>query len=240
MGTQEPEQAETGDVFGDDADEQRSSSSRTQSDDARGGADEVVVYSDSVCPFCSLGRESLEQYREQRDEPLETDWHAFDLRGHKRDESGEIQADVDDGKDEAYFERVRENVNRLGEKYDAEIDLDAAPDTDSWDAQQAALYVRQEHPERFAAFDDALFEAYWLDHRDIGDDEVIADVAESVGLDGEAVREAVHDEEWAEELEAEFQEARERGVTGVPTFAHENHAARGAVPPEQLERLVEG
>lgn len=227
MGTQEPEQAETGDVVGDHAEDD-------------GSTDEVVVYSDYVCPFCYLGRESLEQYREQRDEPLATVWHPFDLRGHKRDESGEIQEDVDDGKDEAYFERVRENVQRLGEKYDAPIDLDATPDTDSWDAQQAALYVREAHPEQFAAFDDALFAAYWLDHRDIGDEAVIVDVAESVGLDGEAVREAVNDEKWAEELEAEFQAARERGVTGVPTFVYDNHAARGAVPPEQLERLVEG
>lgn len=216
MGMQKQEEAETGD------------------------ADKVVVFSDYVCPFCYLGRASLEQYREGRDAPLETEWHPFDLRGHKRDESGEIQEDVDDGKDEAYFDRVRKNVEHLGEKYDAQIDLDAAPDTDSWDAQQAALYVREEHPERFEAFDGALFEAYWLDHRDIGDEEVLAEVAESVGLDGEAVREAVNDEEWAEKLEAEFDDARQRGVTGVPTFAYDNHAARGAVPPEQLERLVEG
>jgi predicted DsbA family dithiol-disulfide isomerase len=217
MGTQEQEVAESADE-----------------------ADEIVVYSDYVCPFCYLGRASLDQYRQSREEPLDTEWHPFDLRGHKRDASGEIQDDVDDGKDEAYFEQVRENVARLGEKYDAEIDLDAVPDTDSWDTQQAALYVREAHPEQFEAFDDALFEAYWLDHRDIGDEAVIVDVAESVGLDGEAVREAIHDDEWAEELEAEFREARQRGVTGVPTFAYENHAARGAVPPEQLERLVEG
>jgi predicted DsbA family dithiol-disulfide isomerase len=219
MGTQEPAQAETGDAS---------------------AADEVVVYSDYVCPFCYLGRASLEQYRRQRDEPLETDWQPFDLRGHKRDESGEIRDDVDDGKDEAYFERVRENVTRLGEKYDAEIDLDATPETDSWDAQQAALYVREAHPEQFEAFDDALFEAFWVDHRDIGDEAVIVEVAESVGLDGERLRDVLHDDEWAEKLDAEFEKARQRGVTGVPTFAYDNHAARGAVPPEQLERLVEG
>jgi predicted DsbA family dithiol-disulfide isomerase len=204
------------------------------------GPDELVVFSDYVCPFCYLGRASLDQYRDERSAPLETAWHPFDLRGHRRDESGEIQEDVDDGKDEAYFEQVRENVQRLGEKYDAELDLDAVPDTDSWDAQLAALYVRDEYPEQFAAFDDALFEAFWDDHRDIGDEEVIVDVAASVGLDGEEIREALHDEEWAERLEFEFQEARQRGVTGVPTFAYDNHAARGAVPPEQLERLVEG
>lgn len=209
-------------------------------DEAGTGADEVVVFSDYVCPFCYLGRESLDQYREGRDAPLDVEWHAFDLRGYRRDENREIEDDVDDGKDEAYFERVRENVAQLGEKYDVDVDIDAVPDTDSWDAQQAARYVREAHPEQFAAFDDALFEAYWVDHRDIGDLDVIAEIADSVGLDGEEVREAATDEGWADRLESEFQEARDRGVTGVPTFATDGHAARGAVPPEQLERLVEG
>ncbi|QKY21305.1 DsbA family protein [Halolamina sp. CBA1230] len=203
-------------------------------------ADEVVVFSDYVCPFCYLGRESLERYREQRDAPLDVAWHPFDLRGHKRDENREIRADVDDGKDDSYFEQVRENVERLGEKYDVELDIDAVPDTDSWNAQQAAFYVREEHPEQFAAFDDALFVAYWDDHRDIGDLDVIADVAEEADLDAEEVREAATDESWADRLAEQFQEARDRGVTGVPTFAADGHAARGAVPPEQLERLIEG
>jgi predicted DsbA family dithiol-disulfide isomerase len=204
-------------------------------------ADEVVVFSDYVCPFCYLGRESLELYREQRDAPLDVEWRPFDLRGYRRDENREIQADVDDGKDESYFERVRENVQRLSEKYDVELDLEATPDTDSWNAQQAAFYVREHYPEAFAAFDDALFAAFWDDHRDIGDPDVIADAAaEDVGLDAEEIREAATDDEWADRLEEQFQEARDRGVTGVPTFAADGHAARGAVPPEQLERLIEG
>ena len=82
--------------------------------------------------------------------------------------------------------------------------------------------------------------AFWDDHRDIGDPDVIAEVAESVGLDGEEIRQAATDEEWADRLEEQFQQARDRGVTGVPTFAADGHAARGAVPPEQLERLIEG
>ncbi len=203
-------------------------------------ADEVVVFSDYVCPFCYLGRESLERYREGREAPLDVEWHPFDLRGYRRDENREIQEDVDNGKDESYFERVRENVARLSEKYDVELDLEATPDTDSWNAQQAAFYVREHYPEAFAAFDDALFAAFWDDHRDIGDPDVIADAAEEADLDAEEIREAATDEEWADRLEEQFQAARDRGVTGVPTFAADGHAARGAVPPEQLERLIEG
>jgi len=47
-------------------------------------AEPITVYSDYVCPFCYLGRKSLEQYQERRDEPLEIDWHPFDLRAGKR------------------------------------------------------------------------------------------------------------------------------------------------------------
>lgn len=202
--------------------------------------DTLTVFSDYVCPFCYLGRASLEQYQASRDDPLDVTWHAFDLRGHKRGEDGEIRDDVDDGKDDAYFEQARENVRRLSEEYDVEIDFDAVPDIDSWNAQQAALYVRDEETEAFEAFDDALFEAYWTDYRDIGDVDVLADLAGSVdGLDADAVRDAATDEEWADRLRAEFREGKQFGITGVPTFVYDGHVARGAVPPQQLERLVE-
>ena len=200
----------------------------------------VTVFSDYVCPFCYLGRASFERFRREREGALDAEWHPFDLRGQKRDGGGEIDDSVDDGKDEEYFERVRENVARLGERYGVEVDLDAVPDVDSWNAQQAALYVREERPDAFEAFDDAVFAAYWDDHRDIGDPDVLADLAAEAGLDPGAVGTAAGSDEWERRLEAAFREAREAGVTGVPTFAYGRHAARGAVPPEQLERLVDG
>lgn len=211
-----------------------------ESTDAVDAQDELLVYSDYVCPFCYLGRASLERYRDQRAEPLATGWHPFDLRGYKRDDDGEIRENVDDGKDEEYFAQVRENVSRLEAEYDVSMDIDAVPDVDSWDAQQAALYVQEERTEAFAEFHDALFEAYWTDHRDIGSEDVLVDVAESAGVDGDEVRRAVESDEWADRLEAAFEEARDLGITGVPTFVADGHAARGAVPPEQLRRLVEG
>jgi predicted DsbA family dithiol-disulfide isomerase len=54
------------------------------------------------------------------------------------------------------------------------------------------------------------------------------------------VRDAVDDDQLERELRERFDAARERGVTGIPTFAYGEHAARGAVPPEQLRRLVDG
>jgi predicted DsbA family dithiol-disulfide isomerase len=200
----------------------------------------ITVFSDYVCPFCYLGRHSLERYRDDRDERLAIDWHPFDLRAGQRGPDGEIDHSVDDGKDEEYFEQARENVRRLQEKYDVEMTLEIAEEIDSFDAQVASLYVKEEYPERWPDFDWAIFEALWTEGRDVGDPDVLADLAADVGVDPDEVREAVADDDLRERLRGQFEAAQRQGVTGVPTFAYEGYAARGAVPPEHLERLVEG
>lgn len=201
----------------------------------------ITVYADYVCPFCYLGRRSLSRYQDGREEELEIDWHPFDLRAQKRGPDGEIDHGVDDGKDEEYYAQARENVERLREEYDAEMALDVATDIDSLDAQVASYYVKENYPyERWLDFDVAVYEALWQENRDIGDLDVIADLAEDAGLDPDEIRDAVGDGETRRAVEELFDDARQQGVTGVPTFAYEGYAARGAVPPEQLERLVEG
>lgn len=205
--------------------------------------DHITIYSDYVCPFCYLGHRSLETYQQSRDRDLGIEWHPFDLRSHKRGPDGEIDHSMEDGKDEAYFERARENVRRLKTQYDAEemLDFQEIPDEiDSLNAQVASFYVTEAYPERWLDFDEAIFEALWVDGRNIGDVDVLADIAESVELDPTDIREAISDEALRAELHEEFRAAQRDGVSGVPTFTYDGYAARGAVPPEQLERLVEG
>ncbi|WP_058364862.1 DsbA family oxidoreductase [Haloparvum sedimenti] len=200
----------------------------------------LEVYSDYVCPFCYLGRIAFDRYQEEREEPLELEWHPFDLRGRKRGPDGEVDVTAADGKDDEYYEQARQNVRKLQERYDAEMAQELRKDVDSWNTQQASLYVRETHPESWRAFDEALLDALWKDGRDIGDPDVIADVAADAGLDPEEIREAVADEEWHDRLAAAFEESKRAGVTGVPTWVYDGYAASGAVPPEHLERLVEG
>lgn len=202
---------------------------------------EVTVYSDYVCPFCYLGRQSLEQYAETRGSPLRVDWHPFDLRAGKRTEDGTIDHEAEDGKDEEYYERARENVRRLQEQYDVEMVEELRTDVDSLPAQLVSFRVREtEAYGTWLAFDEAVFDALWREGRDIGDPEVLEELAADTGVDPAVVEGAVDDEALREELEVEFDRAKRQGVTGVPTFACDGTAARGAVPPEHLRRLVEG
>jgi predicted DsbA family dithiol-disulfide isomerase len=202
----------------------------------------ITVYSDYVCPFCYLGRQSLSAYQETRDQPLEIAWRPFDLRADKRGPDGEIDRSVDDGKDEAYYDEVRENVARLKDEYGADemLDFGETPEVDSFDAQLASAYVDEKHPETWLAFDEAVFEALWVEGRDVGDPDVVVELAANVGLDGDEIREAIDDAESRERLREDFGAAKRAGVSGVPTFVYDGRAARGAVPPEHLRRLVEG
>ncbi|WP_251329503.1 DsbA family oxidoreductase [Haloplanus pelagicus] len=203
--------------------------------------EQLTVYSDYVCPFCYLGRRSLDRYQAERDEPMAIDWRPFDLRAGKRGPDGEIDHTVDDGKDEDYYAQARENVRRLREEYDAEMAQEIATDVDSRPAQAVSFRVKEHEPyETWLAFDEAVFEALWIDGRDIGDAAVLEDCAETAGLDPAVVREALDDDALLERLDDLFETAQRQGITGVPTFAYDGHAARGAVPPEQLRRLVEG
>ena len=209
--------------------------------DSRPEEEVITVYSDYVCPFCYLGRQSLDNFQETREVELQIDWRPFDLRSGKRNPDGSIDHDADDGKDDAYYEQARENVRRLQEQYGAdEMELDLATDVDSLPAQLVSVAIRErEGYERWLDFDEAVFAALWEAGRDIGSEDVLVDLATDVGVDAD-VRETLADDDRRSALREQFRAASQRGVTGVPTFVYDGHAARGAVPPEQLERLVEG
>jgi len=200
----------------------------------------LVVYADYVCPFCFLGYESLDSYRESRSDPLDVEWRPYDLRAGQRDDEGNIDHSIETGKDEEYYESARQNVERLAEEYGVEMAQEIAKDVDPVDAQRVAYQAADDHPDAFEPFHRSLFDALWHDGRDIGDTAVIEELAIEAGLPDGYVAETLSSEGSMDALEAAFAEARSRRITGVPTFMYGDHAARGAVPPEHLRRLVEG
>ena len=199
----------------------------------------IVVYADYVCPFCYLGRASLDQYLDDVDDPPRVEWRFFDLRSQKRGPDGEIDHSVDDGKDDAYFEQAQENVRRLADRYGVEMTQDFSLEVDSWNAHQVALSLQRDHDEEtFEAFHDGVFDALWKEGRDIGDPDVLVGIAEEAGVSADEVHAALADDDLRDELQEHFEASQRAGVTGVPTFVYDQYAARGAVPPEQLRRLV--
>ena len=90
-----------------------------------------------------------------------------------------------------------------------------------------------------AAIHDKLYRAYFVDRRNIGDPEVLVEIAESVGLSGEEARAVIAERRFKDEVDADWTKSHRYGVTGVPTFVAERYGVVGAQPYEVLEQLVE-
>ena len=88
------------------------------------------------------------------------------------------------------------------------------------------------------AIHDALFRAYFVDGRNIGEGEALVDIAASVGLPAEQARKVLAERSYSAAVDADWNASRKIGVTGVPTFAAGRHGVVGAQPYEVLEELV--
>ena len=85
---------------------------------------------------------------------------------------------------------------------------------------------------------DALYKAYFVDGRNIGDPETLVAIAESAGLAADAARKVIAERSFKAAVDQDWTLSRRVGVTGVPTFAAGGQGVVGAQPYEVLEELV--
>ena len=85
---------------------------------------------------------------------------------------------------------------------------------------------------------EALFQAYFVEGKNIGNIDILVDIAEAVGLSRSKARQILVTRAFKDIVAADWQRAMRLGVTGVPTFAAQGRGVVGAQPYEILERLV--
>ena len=89
------------------------------------------------------------------------------------------------------------------------------------------------------ALHDALYKAYFVDARNIGDTEILVELAQSVGLSAEEARAVLAERRFKEAVDADWAKSHRYGVTGVPTFVADRYGVVGAQPYEVLEQLLD-
>ena len=89
-----------------------------------------------------------------------------------------------------------------------------------------------------AAIHDALYKAYFVDGKNVGDIDVLLEVAEAVGLPADDARAVLEQRTFENVVDADWAKSRDYGVTGVPTFVAGGHGVVGAQPYEALAQLM--
>jgi predicted DsbA family dithiol-disulfide isomerase len=200
----------------------------------------ISVFSDVICPWCYLGKRRLERALDQLGlrESATVEWLPFEL-------NPEMPAEG--------VERSVYRARKFGAERSAELDkqmtelgreeginfafdrMQRTPNTRK--AHMLITAARQEG--RTDSLAEALFRVYFEVGRDVGDEEVLLDLATQVGLDRSQAQAALNSDELRARIMRVEAQAAEMQISGVPFFiVDQQWAVSGAQPSEQWVALI--
>ncbi|CAN0585191.1 unnamed protein product, partial [Ectocarpus sp. 12 AP-2014] len=141
------------------------------------------ILSDPICPWCYIGKARLDQALAQvPDHPFVIEWHPFQLNpdmpseGMDRRTYLETKFGGQDGAAKAYAPIVEHAADSgLSINFDA---MQRTPNT--LDAHRLIHWAGIERAQLKVV--DALFQSYFVDGRDIGNHDVLSDIADASGM----------------------------------------------------------
>lgn len=212
----------------------------------------VDIVSDVMCPWCIIGwlkfREVIDHFAGRLD--FRVQWHPFELNPDMPPE-GEDAASHVMRKYGISAEQSRANTGRLAAiAGELGFTFNRGPDfrmRNSFDAHRLLTWAGAiEEPEQEGptgvqtALKLALFQAHFTDNRDVGDMQVLADIATSVGLDRARAAAILGSGEFGEMVRTEEAYWADRNITGVPAFILGGRMlVPGAQDPEVFIRVIE-
>ena len=200
---------------------------------------QIDVFSDTVCPWCRIGKRHLElALADWHGEPVTVRYRSFFLDPDVPPEGRDFQAHMTakgGGRrlPEEFFALPRQRGKAVGLTFNFE-DIGKAPNTM---LSHRLAYLTPE-AERGAMLD-AIYAAYFEFGRDIGDPDVLAAIAGEQGQDAAAVRAALAGDAGEAQVLADVAFARQAGISSVPFFIfNDKYALSGAQPPEVMGRVL--
>ena len=199
------------------------------------------ILSDPICPWCFIGKSNLDRaLAAVPDHPFVVQWHPFQLNPDMPPEGMDRRAYLEakfggqEGAVKAYLP-VAEKAREAG----IEINFEAMQRTpNTLDAHRLIHWAGLEG--RQAAMVSALFRAYFVDGRDIGDRAVLTEIAGACGLDATLIARLLESDADVAEIRTRDAEIRERGLRGVPGFLiGRTYVVSGAQPTDFWVDLID-
>jgi predicted DsbA family dithiol-disulfide isomerase len=215
----------------------------------------IDIYSDVMCPWCLIGYGQLTKALQQLEGEIaaEIRWRPFELNPQMPPE-GEQQ--------EAHLQRkyrrsaeegaaLRGQMKTIAEGAGVSLSYEGegeAPPAMMWNTREChkllTFALEQAGPQVQTALKLALFKAHFNQRANLGDREVLLDIAASVGLHRVAAKAALDDPELEARVLAEEAQAWDMNISGVPAMIVEGKfMIPGAQAPEvyvnALRRVAE-
>ena len=205
------------------------------------GVVRIDIYSDTICPWCFIGKRRLERALSERPGfDVALNWQPFqlnpDMAPEGMDRAAYLAAKFG-GADRATH--VYDAVLAAAEGEGLAIDLAAIRRTpNTLDSHRLIRFAKPGAAQDRVV--ESLFRAYFCDGRDIGDIEVLVAIAAEAGLDRQAVRAHLESDSEVSAVRAEDTRARTMGINAVPCFVlDDRYTLSGAHEPEAFFAFLE-
>jgi len=195
----------------------------------------VEIYSDIVCPWCYVGKRRLERALASIDDGVRVTWHPFQLnptmplvgidrKAYLEAKFGSLKA----------FGRLEEQILTAGEGERILFALQKIQRTPNTFAAHRLIW-RAGRQGKQDAMVEALFKAYFVEGKDIGNVKTLVHMADEAGFDRAETKSFLSSNEGVSEVTAEEATGHRLGIHGVPYFLlNSTYAISGAQPPERF------
>ena len=193
----------------------------------------LTLFTDYICPFCYIGDLRLQHLQEDYDVLI-------NFRFIEIHPDTPPQGTTIDSLDYSH-EQWKGMMDGLVEMAEEE-GIILAPVSLLANSHRALLLaeaVKKEGREDFYKLNQALYEQYFLAGKNIGDDEVLSDIARASGVGDEILEAAWSDPEYEKTLQMNMSMAVKAGVTGTPTIFIGQQRLTGAVSTSKLKQAAE-
>ncbi|HPS05810.1 MAG TPA: DsbA family oxidoreductase [Tenuifilaceae bacterium] len=192
----------------------------------------VEIWSDVVCPFCYIGKHRFESALEkfQHSNIVEVEWKSFQLDPYAVTNSNLSVMDNLAREKGLSAAQVQESVGYIADMAKSvglDFHFEKAIVANSFKAHRI-LHLAKTHGKQ-NELEEKLFAAYFTQGMNIDDDDVLLNLATSVGLSGDEVRKVLGSDAYSDEVKHDIAHARQLYVRGVPYFLFDGkYAVSGA------------
>lgn len=182
---------------------------------------QVEIWSDVVCPFCYIGKRQLEAALAQlpgRDR-VQVTWRSFQLGPDtKTDPSRNAIQNLAEKKGWTleFTRQAVADVSNRAQAVGLAFDYEQTKVANTFDAHRLVHYATSAGKGDDVA--EALFRAYFVEGRNVGDHETLVQLAASAGLPADGAREVLRSGRFADEVRHDLHTAAQFGINSVPCF----------------------
>ncbi|MEA3166107.1 MAG: hypothetical protein QOJ26_976 [Thermoplasmata archaeon] len=196
----------------------------------------VDVWSDLVCPWCHIGLHRLRRVAAEAGVAIEVVHHAFQL-DPSRTASGPTRDSLARKYGAANIDGLLANATRAGEAEGLRLRLGDSIACNTRDGHRLVAFAATKGLQD--ALVGRLMKAHFEESVDLGDPTVLARLAAEVGLPTGEAADVLASGRFADEVDADLDQARQMGVRGVPFFVFAGrYGFSGAQPDEAFREAL--